>query len=176
MADGNGVNQGHFISPSRGKRDFLDVINDITEFINEDILSRYQVVVGTDSDELVQANGHPGIADFVSVVTVHRIGKHGRFFWKKMGGLKTFDRHDRMLKEASFSLELAQRVVAHLRERLSDRLYDFEIHLDIGHNGPTKILIQEIVGMITGNGFVARIKPDSYAASKVADRYVLERI
>jgi predicted RNase H-related nuclease YkuK (DUF458 family) len=172
MTDGNGVNPDFFISPSRGKRDFLDVISDIAEFINEDSVSKYMVVVGTDSDELAQANGHPGIADFVSVVTVHRIGRHGRFFWKKAGGLKTFDRHDRMLKEAYFSLELAQKVVAELRNRLSDRLYDFEIHLDIGHNGPTKSMIQEIVGMITGNGFTARIKPDSYAASKVADRYV----
>ncbi len=161
-----------FISPSRGRRDFLDVISDVVEFINEDNISKYRVVVGTDSDEMVQAGAKPGIASFVSVVTVHRIGKHGRFFWKKTSGLKTFDRHDRMLKEAYFSLELAQKVVAELRNKLSDRLYDFEIHLDIGHNGPTKSLIQEIVGMITGNGFIAKIKPDSYAASKVADRYV----
>lgn len=161
-----------FFSPSRGKRDFSDVINDIAEFINEDSGRKYRVVVGSDSDETLQANGHPGLADFVSVITVHRIGKHGRFFWKKMGGLKIFDRHDRMLKEAYFSLDLAQRVVAELRSRLDERLYDFEIHLDIGNNGPTKSIIQEIVGIITGNGFVARIKPESYAASKVADRYV----
>ena len=162
----------YFISPSRGKRDFLQVINDVTEFINEDNASKYAVVVGTDSEELIQANGKSGIAEFVSVVTVHRIGKHGRFFWKRMRGITTYDRHDRMLKEASFSLELARRVVAQLRNKLSDDLYDFEIHLDIGQNGPTKIMIQEIVGMITGSGFTARIKPDSYAANKVADRYV----
>lgn len=172
MVSGNGLNHDYFISPSRGRRDFSDVISDIIEFINEDSNSKYRVVVGSDSDETLQANGHPGIADFVSVITVHRIGKHGRFFWKKLGGLKIFDRHDRMLKEAYFSLELAQRVVAELRNQLSERLYDFEIHLDIGHNGPTKTMIQEIVGMITGNGFTARIKPEAYAASKVADRYV----
>ena len=59
-----------------------------------------------------------------------------------------------------------------LRDKLDGHLYDFEIHLDIGQNGPTKDMIQEIVGMITGNGFKARIKPESYAANKVADRYV----
>ena len=58
------------------------------------------------------------------------------------------------------------RVVDHLRTKLEDQLYDFEIHLDIGSNGPTKNMIQEIVGMITGNGFIARIKPESYAATK----------
>lgn len=167
-----GHNQEFFISPSRGKREFLDTINDIKEFINEDATSKYIVVVGTDSEETVTPNGHAGIANFVSVITVHRVGRHGRYFWKKTVDVKTFDRHDRMLKEAYYSLELAQRVVAHLREKLDDLLYDFEIHLDIGNNGPTKTMIQEIVGMITGNGFTARIKPDSYAANKVADRHV----
>lgn len=174
MINGNvsGTNQEYFISPSRGKREFLEVIDDVAEFVSEDATCKYSVVVGTDSEETVTPNGHAGLAHFVSVITVHRIGKHGRYFWKRIPDVKTFDRHDRMLKEAYYSLELAQRVVAQLRSRLNDRLYDFEIHLDIGHNGPTKSMIQEIVGMITGNGFTARIKPESYAASKVADRYV----
>src|SRR3989338_5687419 len=169
----SGSNQlEYFISPSRGKRDFLDAMSDIVEFVNEDASSKYAVVVGTDSEGTITPNGHAGLDDFVSVVTVHRIGKHGRYFWKRIPDVKTFDRHDRMLKEAYYSLDLAQRVVGHLRTKLSDQLYDFEIHLDIGYNGPTKVMIQEIVGMITGNGFIARIKPESYAANKVADRHV----
>lgn len=176
MSQGNGRTDGsvfnEFQSPSKGRRDFMEVIEDIIGFVSEDDLSRYAIVVGTDSEEIIKANGHPGIADFVSVITVHRIGKFGRYFWKKMSSIKTFDRHDRLIKEASFSVELAQKLVNQLRERLNGQLYDFEIHLDIGHNGPTKSLIQEIVGMVTGNGFIARIKPESYAATKVADKYV----
>ena len=156
----------YFISPSKGRRDFTQVIDDVVSFVREDEASRYSVVVGTDSEQ------HTDRADFVSVVTVHRLGKHGRYFWKRMPPIKAYDHHDRMLKEASFSLDLAQRVVAALRARISENLYNFEIHLDIGHNGPTKTMISEIVGMITGNGFVARIKPESYAANKVADRHV----
>jgi hypothetical protein len=41
----------------------------------------------------------------------------------------------------------------------------------VGKVGETKELIREIVGMVTGSGFEARIKPDSYGASKVADKY-----
>ena len=156
----------YFISPSKGKRQFEDIIQDIVDFVREDEQSKYEIVVGTDSER------HLDQADFVSVVTVHRVGKHGRYFWKRMPEIKAYDHHDRMLKEAYFSLDLAQRVVAALREQIEDHLYNFEIHLDIGHNGPTKPMIQEIVGMITGSGFVARIKPDSYAANKVADRHV----
>lgn len=182
MSEGNGRDLEYFISPSRGRREFFEVVSDVIEFINEDATCKYAVVVGTDSEETITPNGHArlaeamtkraGLANFVSVVTVHRVGKHGRYFWKKITDVKTFDRHDRMLKEAAYSLGLAQRVVNHLRTELNEQLYDFEIHLDIGHNGPTKNMIQEIVGMITGNGFTARIKPDSYAANKVADRHV----
>lgn len=156
----------YFISPSKGRRGFHQVIDDVVAFVREDENNKYEIVVGTDSEQ------HSDKAEFVSVVTVHRIGKHGRYFWKRMPAIRAFDHHDRMLKEAVFSLDLAQRVVAALRERISEHLYQFEIHLDIGHNGPTKPMISEIVGMITGNGFVARIKPESYAANKVADRHV----
>ncbi|HYH03936.1 MAG TPA: ribonuclease H-like YkuK family protein, partial [Bacillota bacterium] len=38
-------------------------------------------------------------------------------------------------------------------------------------NGKTKEIIRDVIGMITGSGFGAIIKPDSYGASKVADRY-----
>jgi hypothetical protein len=162
-------NGEYFISPSRGRRDFRQMVDDLVDFVNEDEHSRYSIVVGTDSG---LNNGKAGMAEFVSVVTVHRKGKHGRYFWRKTPAIKTFNRRDRILKEASFSLELAQRVVAELRNRLSKVPYVFEIHVDVGENGPTREMIQEIVGMIRGNGFEAKIKPDAYAANKVADRYV----
>ncbi|MDP3954660.1 MAG: ribonuclease H-like YkuK family protein [bacterium] len=186
-------NLEYFNSPSKGKRDFLNVIADIVGFIAEEPLARYSVVVGTDSEFVglvntstklsaggasTNGNGYShkkegmGTANFVSVITIHRVGRHGRYFWKRMPAVKTFDRHDRMLKEAYFSLDVAHRLTAELRDKLKGHFYDFEIHLDIGQNGPTKDMIQEIVGMITGNGFKARIKPESYAANKVADRYV----
>jgi len=188
----------YYNSPSKGRRDFFQVLADIVGFIAEEPLERYSIVVGTDSSlislyDMTDGNGFDsstkfrtgklttsgsfkkettGNSNFVSVITVHRVGHHGRYFWKKMSGIKTFDRHDRMLKEAYFSIEIAHRLVGELRERLNGHFYDFEIHLDIGHNGPTKDMIQEIVGMVTGNGFTAKIKPYSYAANKVADRYV----
>ncbi len=173
MTDGNSANGNgngeYFISPSRGKRDFFQVVGDVVDFVAEDDQSKYSIVVGTDSG---LHNGKNGLAEFVSVVTVHRVGKHGRYFWKKIPAIMTFNRRDRILKEANFSLELAQRVVAELRNKLDRVPYVFEIHVDIGENGPTKEMIQEIVGMIRGNGFEAKIKPDAYAANKVADRYV----
>ena len=46
----------------------------------------------------------------------------------------------------------------------------FQIHCDIGRSGKTNVLIKEIVSWVTSQGYVCLIKPDSYAASSIADR------
>ena len=67
-----------------------------------------------------------------------------------------------------------------LRENLNQKLkeikepldYQFRyIHADVGENGITREMIKEVVGLIRGNGFEPKIKPESFAASVVADRY-----
>ncbi|HRU32970.1 MAG TPA: ribonuclease H-like YkuK family protein, partial [bacterium] len=45
------------------------------------------------------------------------------------------------------------------------------IHVDIGMKGETRQLIKEVVGMITSSGYSAKIKPESFGASKVADKH-----
>ena len=49
--------------------------------------------------------------------------------------------------------------------------YELEIHIDVGRSGETRDMIKEVVGMVTGNGYTAKTKPDSYGASKVADKH-----
>jgi predicted RNase H-related nuclease YkuK (DUF458 family) len=50
--------------------------------------------------------------------------------------------------------------------------YQFRyIHADIGENGATKDMIKEVIGLIKGNGFEPKIKPEAFVASTVADRY-----
>ena len=46
-----------------------------------------------------------------------------------------------------------------------------EIHVDVGEHGDTREMIKDVVGMVTGNGFVAKTKPYAYAASYVADKH-----
>jgi predicted RNase H-related nuclease YkuK (DUF458 family) len=60
-----------------------------------------------------------------------------------------------------------------LTEKLADsgQELNLEIHLDVGSNGATKTLVKEVVGMVNGSGYSCKIKPDSYGASSVADRY-----
>jgi len=61
------------------------------------------------------------------------------------------------------SLSCAQEIVPMLRREISPAKYDFEIHIDVGPLGPTRDMIKEVVGMVQGNGFKAKTKPDSWA-------------
>jgi uncharacterized protein len=54
---------------------------------------------------------------------------------------------------------------------VSPAKYDLEIHIDVGPLGPTRDMIREVVGMVNGNGYVAKTKPDSWGASSVADKH-----
>jgi predicted RNase H-related nuclease YkuK (DUF458 family) len=46
-----------------------------------------------------------------------------------------------------------------------------EIHLDVGVHGETRELVRDVIGMVAGSGFDAKIKPEACGASKVADKY-----
>jgi len=68
------------------------------------------------------------------------------------------------------SLKLASEVLFNLSQDKNLK-FDFEVHVDIGSQGETRTMLQEIIGMVRGSGFEVKTKPESYGASKVADRY-----
>jgi uncharacterized protein len=154
-----------FHSPTHGDLSLPEVRVKILEFMADIPESRYRLVVGTDS----QPYNGSGV-DFVTAIVVHRIGHGGIYFWQHYVNRKRYVLRQRMYEEATRSLEMAETVVALLHKDGITK-YDVEIHVDIGKFGDTREMIQEIVGMIRGSGWVVRIKPESYAASKVADRY-----
>ncbi len=154
-----------FQSPTHGELELLDVRTRIIDFLARDATGTYQIVVGTDS----QPHNGSGV-DFVTAIVVHRIGHGGIYFWKRVVNKKTYALRQRMYEEATMSLMMAEEVVALLHKDGITK-YDVEIHVDIGKFGPTREMISEIIGMIRGNGFSVKMKPESYAASKVADRY-----
>jgi predicted RNase H-related nuclease YkuK (DUF458 family) len=154
-----------FQSPTYGAVGLPQVRERILAFLSDDPESKYQLVVGTDS----QPKSGAGV-DFVTTIVVHRKGRGGIYFWKRVVTKKRYVLRQRMYEEATLSLEMAETVLALLHKDGVTR-YDVEIHVDIGQFGPTREMIAEIVGMIRGSGYSVKIKPDSYAASKVADRY-----
>ncbi|MCK4816393.1 hypothetical protein KA005_11550, partial [bacterium] len=62
-------------------------------------------------------------------------------------------------------------IVPRIRKKISPAKYDLEIHIDVGPLGPTREMIREVVGMVNGNGFTAKTKPEAWGASTVADKH-----
>jgi len=162
---------GHFYNPTRGSLSLDGVIEEITNYISVKPERFYDIIVGCDSSSEIEPN-------FPVVVAILRVGEGGRFFIKKINykNRQFFNYHQRILEEVLLSIELAQL----LRETLDKKLkaintpldYQFRyIHADVGERGATRDMIKEIVGLIRGNGFEPKIKPESFVASVVADRY-----
>ncbi|MCL6613592.1 MAG: ribonuclease H-like YkuK family protein [Firmicutes bacterium] len=152
-----------FISPTKGKLSFDQVFADITRFVEEHPEDRYRLIVGTDSQIREEVC-------FVTAIIVHREGKGARFYYTRSYDHIRYSLKQRIFHEAARSLGVASRLAEKLAENgLAD--LDIEIHLDVGEQGKTKELIREVVGMITGSGFGARIKPESYGATVVADKF-----
>lgn len=156
---------GMFQSITHGTLELTEIRKHILAFLSQDEESRYQIVVGTDS----QPHNGTGV-DFVTAIVVHRQGHGGIYFWKRVVNRKKYVLRERMYEEATMSLAMAEQVVALLHKDGITK-YDVEIHVDIGKVGKTREMITEIIGMVRGSGFAVKMKPESYAASKVADKY-----
>lgn len=143
------------------------IVAAILDFMREEPERNYKITLGTDSELLADKQ-----ADFVTAIVVHRVGNGGRYFWRRFNIGKFHTLRDRIIQEVMISLEAAQVLLAELKKEEIATQWDFEIHVDVGENGPTKPMIQEVVGMVRAHNFEARTKPESYAASSVADRHV----
>ncbi len=153
-----------FNSPTKGPMTLRQVFADILEYVAAEPDMDYRLIIGSDSQP---REDH---ICFVSAIIVHRQGKGARYYYSKRNQNKFMSLRQRIFYEASLSLDVASRLTALLAESGHNDL-NIEIHLDVGRVGETKGLIREVVGMITGSGFEARIKPESFGASTVADRY-----
>ncbi|MCL5072234.1 MAG: ribonuclease H-like YkuK family protein [Actinobacteria bacterium] len=164
---------GFFQSVTYGKLTLQEVRKHILKYMSTTPKNKFRIVIGSDSQPKEE-----GICDFVTALVVHNIGKGGIYFWKrkiKKNGLKnnhfSISRlRERIYEEASLSLITASEFLELVKEDGITK-YDVEIHVDVGQFGETREMIAEVVGMIRGSGFICKTKPDSYGASKIADRH-----
>lgn len=145
------------------------MLEEISGFVGEDPGCFYSLVIGTDSQ--IKMVGGKNQCDFVTAIIIHRKGRGARYFWKKDKVLKALVLRDKIYTETTKSLETAHELVPIIRTKLNSTKYDFEIHIDVGPLGKTREMIREVVGMVNGNGFTAKTKPESWGASKVADKH-----
>ena len=146
-----------------------EVMDEILSFINEDKDREYKIIIGTDAQ--VHGKRKKKRTIYATVVVCLRVGKGGQFWVSRSTVTENIGIRQRLISEVSKLVE----VVLLFQEYGIEDLVDpdnFEIHLDIGHNGRSREVIAECVGWMEGLGFNFKIKPDAWAASNVADHLV----
>ena len=148
-----------------------EMINQITNYIASDIGANYEITVGTDSQNHLKTK-------MTEVICVRRIGKGGIYFHYSEFLPRILSLRDKIYEETSRSIENARGLMDEVELNLLEKNIDinklnihFIIHCDIGHYGKTNELIKEIVGWVDSLGYEVAIKPDSWAASSVANKY-----
>lgn len=154
-----------FHSPTRGILTLEEVARDLQQEVEAHPQDKFRLIIGSDS----QPKAHLQSVTFVTAVILHRLGKGARYYVHREHQQHIYSLRQRMFTEAAYSLQVGGQLSEYLQNRADQ--WQLEVHLDIGERGATKQLIREIVSWITANGYEARIKPDSFGASKVADRY-----
>ncbi|MGI6038201.1 MAG: ribonuclease H-like YkuK family protein [Limnochordia bacterium] len=152
-----------FISPSKGRMSLKEVFADIMDYVHSEPEAKYRLIIGTDSQSRDNTC-------FVTAIIIYREGKGARYYYHRDNELYVNSLRQRIYYETARSLGVASKLADYLAQNGHEEV-DIEIHLDVGETGKTKELIREVVGMVVGSGFDARIKPDSYGATKVADKY-----
>ena len=167
----NLIDKGYFYNPTVGKLKLNKVVEEILNYFSQKPEKFYDVIVGCDSSSGEEPN-------FPVAVVVLRKGDGGRFFLKKIHyhDRKFYNWKTRVLEEVLLSCELALILREKLKKKIEESGIDPNyqlryIHADIGEGGITKDMIREVIGLIRGNGFEPKIKPEAYVASVVADRF-----
>ncbi len=168
------IKKGKFYNPTKGMLYFEEVMSEIINYMSESANESYSIVVGCDSSS--EEKPHFPIA-----IVVLKEGRGGRFFLKKtdysiLSRNKFLSWKERILEETFLSCQLAVMLRKELKRAIekNDFKLDYEfdyIHADVSKNGITKDMIKEVTALIRGNGFEPKIKPHSFAASIVADRF-----
>lgn len=131
--------------------------------------SEYEIIIGTDSQNHSQTK-------VVSVICIVCHGHGGVFFYEVTKEDLIMDVRQKLHVETNESLTLATKLVDMLEsdDAFAEMYLDcpISIHVDAGNSpkGKTRELIPEIVGWIKACGYDAKVKPDSYCASSIADR------
>ena len=160
---------GHFFNPTKGDVKTERVADELINYISEKPEKFYDIIVGCDSSSEEEPH-------FPLAVVVLRVGEGGRFFLKKIAykGRKFYNYKQRILEEVFLSCQMALYLKENFDKKMQNKNFRYQfryIHADVGENGKTKDMIKEVTGFIKGNGFEPKIKPESFAASTVADRF-----
>ena len=159
------------IRPTYGEVDIKKVAEIINDYYqtNKHYNTPFHIVIGTDSQNFSDTK-------VVAVIAVQCEGHGGIYFYNVERIERIQDVRQKLNYETQTSLTYADELIAVLEsdEKFEDIYLNstFTIHIDAGHSslGKTKDLIPALVGWIKSCGYDCAVKPDSYAASSVANK------
>lgn len=150
----------YFTSETYGKLTKEEVFDKIVLALKSD--KQFHVWIGSDSQN------HRHHTKMVLVICLYEEGHGGKIFYHIDYLPKMRILNDKIYAETENSLAVARELNDFLHtQKLRDKI---EIHANIGPNGPTKDLINPIVGWITAENFIPKYKYESVVASTIADR------
>lgn len=128
------------------------------------------VYIGTDS-KVYSSKGEAMVA-YVTVIILHFGSSKGAKIFKSHRTDRYYGQiRQRLMMEVTDAIDAGMAIA----DVIGDR--GFEIHLDINRDERYKSsdLVKEATGYVLGTmGFEPKLKPDSFAASSVADRYAVK--
>jgi predicted RNase H-related nuclease YkuK (DUF458 family) len=126
------------------------------------------VIIACDSQQV------KACTEYVTVVVIHRPTKGGRVFFCRERIARVNVLRERLWKEVWRSTELAMELTA--APDIGDvfPIHITAIHIDANVDPAHKSskYVEELVGLVMGQGFRAVVKPEAYAASHAADHAV----
>lgn len=150
---------------------FREMADKIINWIGTQPDKDYVLAIGTDSQTY-------DAAKVVLAVTLHRLHNGGIFFVRTMyhEPFRKGQLQYKLHTETEVSLNAADLLLEALLEKnfditAEDSHVHLTVHIDVGKKGPTRDYIQELEGWVKAMGYDCEIKPKSYAASSIADKY-----
>lgn len=145
-----------------GEVNFDQMCDLIGHYIQNDRKANYDICVGTDSQ-------NTDITKVVLAIAIRKIGSGGIFFIdiqkvKRISNLK-----QKLYYETAQSLDLALKLNNFLLENHFPQ--KINIHVDAGAIGASSEVSPQLKGWIIASGFGCQVKPFSYAASSIADKF-----
>lgn len=126
-----------------------------------------EIHVGTDSQQAGK------FTEYVTIIVLVEKGKGGRAFYMRERVPRITSLRERLLKEVWMSVNTG----LELSTKIADTT-DMTIHVDANPNLKFKSssYVKELTSMVVGQGFKTLLKPDSWAASHIADHVVKHNI
>ncbi|TGB03870.1 ribonuclease H-like YkuK family protein [Halobacillus salinus] len=166
-----------FQNLSHKDMDFEQVFQHIKTFIQQEPISEYKLMLGTDSQV------HPTYTRFITGIVIQRVGKGAwACYRKQLVNRQMTTLHERISYETSLTEEVASLFTEPHKNELIEIIlphiykgatFTIEGHIDIGsgERNRTRLYVNEMVARIESLGMEPKIKPDSIVASSYANRY-----